>query len=112
MKLLLVTLLMPMTAALIVLTNAPREGSASEPVAEAAQHAETLEALATLRQVETQLATGDSDGVDDELSGAEAALSGRTRLDVDAAREALSRSDLFAARQYLAGALAERRALQ
>jgi len=86
-----------------------REDEAEE---EAAQHAATVQALGTLRQVEAALATGDSDGVDDELSSAEAALSGRTRIDVDAAREALGRSDLFAARQYLAAALAERRSLR
>ena len=56
------------------------------------------------------LETGNSDGVDDELRRAEAALSGRTRLDVEAAREALAREDLLPARQYLAAALAERRA--
>jgi len=78
---------------------------------EAAQHDTTLQELATLRQAAALLATGDSDGVADELSRAEAALSGRTRIDVDAAREALGRSDLFAARQYLAAALAERRSL-
>jgi hypothetical protein len=76
---------------------------------EAAQHAATLEALGILRQAETLLATGNSDGVDDELSRAEEALSGRTRLDVEAAREALARSDLYPAREYLAAALAERR---
>ncbi len=86
-----------------------REDEAEE---EAAQHAATVQALVTLRQAEALLATGDSDGVDDELSSAEAALSGRTRIDVDAAREALGRSDLFAARQYLAAALAERRSLR
>jgi hypothetical protein len=75
----------------------------------AARHAATLEALNTLRQVEALLETGNSDGVDDELVRAEAALSGRTLLDVEMAREALSRSDLLPARQYLAAALAERR---
>jgi len=79
---------------------------------EAAQHAATVQALETLRRAEAVLATGDSDGVDDELGRAEAALSGRTRIDVDAAREALERSDLYAARVYLAAALAERRALR
>ncbi len=77
-----------------------------------AQHAATVHALGILRQAEALLATGDSDGVDDELGRAEAALSGRTRIDVDAAREALERSDLFAARQYLAAALVERRSLR
>ncbi len=76
---------------------------------EAAQHAATLEALDTLRQAEASLATGDWEGVDDELVRAEAALSGRTRLDVEAAREALARSDLLPAREYLAAALAENR---
>ena len=65
--------------------------------------------LDTLRQAEASLATGDSDGVDDELVQAEAALSGRTRLDVEAAREALARSDLMPARAFLAAALAENR---
>jgi hypothetical protein len=83
-----------------------RQGEAEQ---EAERHAATLEALGTLRQAETQLATGNSDGVDDELSRAEEALSGRTRLDVEAAREALARSDLYPAREYLAAALAERR---
>jgi hypothetical protein len=39
-------------------------------------------------------------------------LSGRTRIDVEAAREALARSDLYPARQYLEAALAERRVLR
>lgn len=80
-----------------------------ERAEEAAQHAATLEALDTLRRAEASLATGDSDGVDDELLRAEAALSGRTRLDVEAAREALGRSDLAPARGFLAAALAENR---
>ena len=79
---------------------------------EATQQAATLQALGTLRQAQALLATGNSDGLDDELARAEAALSGRTRLDVDGAREALARSDLFQTRQYLAAALAERRALR
>jgi len=78
----------------------------------AAQQAATVQALDILRQAEAVLATGDSDGIADELGRAEAALSGRTRIDVDAAREALERSDLYAARMYLAAALAERRALR
>jgi hypothetical protein len=76
----------------------------------AAQRAAILAALGTLRQAEAQLAGGNSDDVDDELSSAVAALSGRTRLDVQAAREALARGDLFEAGQYLAVAMAERRA--
>src|SRR6267378_659375 len=81
------------------------------PAAEqgAAQHAATLEALDILRNAEWMLATGNSDGVDDQLANAQAALSGRTRLDVEAARGALANEDLFLARQYLAAALAERR---
>jgi hypothetical protein len=79
---------------------------------EATQQAATLQALGTLRQAQVLLATGNSDGVDEELAGAEAALSGRTQLDVDAAREALGRSDLFQAREYLVAALEERRALR
>ena len=75
----------------------------------AAQHEQTVEALGTLRQAEASLETGSSDGVDDQLAQAETALDGRTRLDVEAARDALSREDLLPARQYLAAALAERR---
>jgi hypothetical protein len=75
----------------------------------AAEHAATLDALETLRESKAQLATGDFDGVDAALAGAEEALSGRTRLDVEAAREALARSDLYPARQYLDAALNERR---
>jgi hypothetical protein len=66
----------------------------------------------TLRQAQALLATGNSDGVDEELAGTEAALSGRTQLDVAAAREALSRSDSSQARHYLVAALEERRALR
>jgi len=77
---------------------------------ETAQHAATLQALDTLRNAEWMLATGNWDGVDGELANAEAALSGRTRLDLEAAREALANEDLYLARQYLAAALAERRA--
>jgi hypothetical protein len=84
-----------------------RQGEAEQ---KAAQRTATLAALGTLRQAEARLASGDSDSVDDELSSAEAALSGRTRLDVQASREALSRGDLFQAGQYLAAAMAERRA--
>jgi hypothetical protein len=76
---------------------------------DAAQHAATLDALGTLREAEVRLATGNSDGVDEALSRAEAALSGKTLFDVEAAREALSREDLYPARYYLAAALAERR---
>ena len=79
---------------------------------EATQQVVTLQALGTLRQAQVLLATGNSDGLDDELARAEATLSGRTQLDVDAAREALARSDLFQTRQYLAAALAESRALR
>jgi hypothetical protein len=77
--------------------------------ASADQHAATIDALGTLRQAEAQLAVGNWEGVDEELVGAEEALSGRTLLDVEAAREALSREDLLPARQYLATALAETR---
>jgi len=81
----------------------------AEAEQQSAQHAATLRALDTLRHAEAMLAIGNSDGVDDELASASTALSGRTRLDVDAAREALKNEDLFLARQYLAAALAERR---
>jgi len=80
-----------------------------ERAVQTARHTLTLQALDILRQAQASLATGASDGVDDELARAEAALSGRTRLDVEAAREALARSDLLPARQYLAAALAENR---
>ena len=80
-----------------------------ENAEEAARHEATRASLDILRQAEASLASGDSDDVDDELVRAETALSGRTRLDVEAAREALSRSDLFPAREYLAAALAENR---
>ena len=80
-----------------------------EKWAQAAQHAATLQSLDILRRAEASLATGDSDGVDDQLVRAEAALWGRTRLDVEAAREALAREDLQPAREFLAAALAEDR---
>jgi hypothetical protein len=54
---------------------------------EAAQQAATLQALETLRYAERMLATGNADGLDDELAN----------------------EDLYPARQYLAAALAERR---
>ena len=76
---------------------------------QSAEHAATLRALDTLRRAEAMLAFGNSDGVADELANASTALWGRTRLDVDAAREALANEDLFLAREYLAAALAERR---
>ena len=79
---------------------------------ETAQHAATLQALDLLRNAQAMLAIGSSDGVDEKLANAETALSGRTRLDVEAAREALANEDLFLARQYLAAALAERRPLR
>jgi hypothetical protein len=81
----------------------------AEAEQQSAEHAATLRALDTLRHAEAMLAIGNSDGVDDELANASTALWGRTRLDVDAAREALANEDLFLARQYLAAALAERR---
>jgi hypothetical protein len=86
--------------------DARRLGEAEQ---QAAQRAARLAALGTLRQAEAQLASGNSDGVDDELSSVEAVLSGRTQLDLQAAREALARGDLFQAGQYLAAALTERR---
>ena len=82
----------------------------SEATQKAARRAATMAALAALRQAQALLASGSSDGVDDQLANAEAALSGRTRVDVQAAREALARGDLFQAAEYLAAAGAERRA--
>jgi len=81
----------------------------AEAEQESAQHAARLQALDTLRRVEAMLAIGNSDGVDEELANASMSLSGRTRLDVEGAREALANEDLFLAREYLAAALAERR---
>jgi len=81
----------------------------AEAEQESAQRAATLQALDTLRRVEAMLAFGNSDGVDEELANASEALWGRRRLDVEAAREALSNEDLFLAREYLAAALAEGR---
>jgi hypothetical protein len=78
----------------------------------AATHAATVVALDSLRQVVAQITTGNSDGVDEKLAGAETALSGRTRLDVDAAREALARGDLFETGLEVTAALGERRALR
>jgi len=93
--------------------SADEELSRDEEVqSQAARHTATVQALETLRQVDALLEIGDSDGVDDQLAVAEAALAGPTRIDVDAAREALERSDLYAARMYLAAALAERRPLR
>jgi len=84
----------------------------AEAEEELAQHAATLQALDTLRQADEMLAAGNWEGVDDELADAEAALSGRTRLEVEAAREALAREDLYPARQHIAAALAQRRPLR
>ena len=81
----------------------------SEAEGRAASRTAAVAALGTLRQAESLLVTGSSDGVDDELAGAEAALSGRTRLDVAAARNALERGDLYEAGLYVAAALSERR---
>ncbi len=63
-----------------------------------------------MRQASALLVNGNTDGVDDQLAGAEAGLSGRRRLYVEAAREALGQSDIFQARLYLAYALTQRRA--
>jgi hypothetical protein len=81
----------------------------AEAADQSAQHAATLEALDMLRDAEARLQIGDWEGVDDELAAAETALYGRTRLEVDAAREALAREDLYPARQHIAAALAQRR---
>ncbi|MDP9001749.1 MAG: hypothetical protein M3O46_16740 [Myxococcota bacterium] len=84
-----------------------RQGEAEQKVA---RRAAIRAALGTLRQAEARLATGNSDGVDESLSSAEAALAGGARLDVEAARAALARGDLFQAGQYLAVVLTARRA--
>jgi hypothetical protein len=76
---------------------------------EAARHAAALDALARLRSADVELASGDTDGVDDVLGQAESTLPGRPRLDLEAARAALAQSDLYQAREYIEAALAERR---
>jgi hypothetical protein len=85
---------------------AQQEAAAEE---EAARHAAALEALARLRSADVELASGDTDGVDEVLGNAESTLPGRTRLDLEAARAALAQSDLYQAREYIEAALAERR---
>ena len=106
---------MPIRSAFITLLLSTSLGAAAQVPASqrraeaAARHAATLQSLDVLRRAEASLATGDVDGVDEQLVRAEEALSGRTRLDVEAAREALAREDLLPARQFLAAALAENR---
>jgi hypothetical protein len=82
---------------------------AAEAAEEAARRDAALGALAGLRSADARLATGETDGVDEELGNAEEALSGRTRVDLEAARAALGQSDLYQAREYIEAALAERR---
>jgi hypothetical protein len=87
--------------------EAAQEEAAAED--EAARHSAALEALNRLRSADVELASGDTDGVDDVLGQAESTLLGRTRLDLEAARAALEQSDLYQAREYIEAALAERR---
>jgi hypothetical protein len=74
----------------------------------AARHAAALSALDQLRSAEAKLATGETDGIDEDLTNAEEVLSGRTKVDIEAARAALAESDLYLAREYIATALADR----
>jgi len=79
---------------------------------QAAQQAAFLQTLDRLRRDEDALSTGDTDGVDEDLAGAEASLWGRALFEVQAAREALAREDLYPARLHIAAALAEGQVLQ
>ncbi len=72
----------------------------------AAQKATLVEVLDMLRRDENLLATGDTEGVDDDLAGAESALTGNALYEVQAAREALAREDIYPARQHIAAAIA------
>jgi hypothetical protein len=74
---------------------------------QAAQQAAFLQTLGRLRRDEDALAFGDTDGVDQDLAAAEASLWGSALFEVQAAREALAREDLYPARQHIAAALAE-----
>jgi hypothetical protein len=77
----------------------------AEADAEAAQEAAVLETLDMLRRDEDALAYGDMDGVEHDLAHAEAVLSGRSLFEVQAAREALKREDLYPAREHIAAAI-------
>ena len=72
-----------------------------------ARRADAEEALNLLSQAQEVLAGGNGAGLGETLDRAERALSGQARADVAAAKVALGRNDLFAARQYLAAALTE-----
>jgi len=71
-----------------------------------AQKATLLEVLDMLRRDENVLATGDTEGVDEDLADAESALTGNALYEVQAAREALAREDIYPARQHIAAAIA------
>jgi hypothetical protein len=79
----------------------------AEVADQAAQDAAVQQALDILRRVEDELSTGNTEGVDADLAGAQAALSGGALFEVQAAREALAREDLYPARQHIAAAIAE-----
>ena len=88
------------------MTNREEQRQA-EAADQAAQQAAFLQALDTLRRDEGALSTGDTEGVDEDLARAEPSLWGRALFEVQAAREALAREDLYPARQHIAAALAE-----
>jgi hypothetical protein len=79
---------------------------------QAAQQAAFLQTLDRLRRDEDALSYGDTDGVDQDLAAAEASLWGGALFEIQAAREALAREDLYPARQHIAAALAEGQVLQ
>jgi hypothetical protein len=90
----------------ILQQEAEREDAAAAE--SAARHATALDALDRLRSADMKLATGETDGIDGDLGNAEDALSGRSRVEIEAARTALAQSDLYQAREYIEAALAER----
>jgi len=77
-----------------------------EAEAVAAHQDAVLELVDRLRQDEEALAAGDTEGVSADLVYAESLLSGSALFEVQAAREALRREDLYPARQHLAAAIA------
>jgi len=83
--------------------RAERQYEAEE---EAAHQDAVLQVLDMLRHDEDTLATGDTDGVAADLAYAEALLTGNALYEVQAARDALSREDLYPAREHLATAIA------
>ena len=66
-------------------------------------------AMSALNAAQAQLAGGSTD-LGDALDRASASLTGQARLEVESARAALSRSDLYEARQHLAAAIQQAQA--